>query len=69
MAGTEVYILGKKYVFFGVDKCVTDEIASQGSNERFKEDFVIWRKWMESVTKNDVIVVCDPYKMGGHIQG
>lgn len=64
MAGTEVYILGKKYVFFGVDKCVTDEIARQGSNERFGEDFVIWRKWMESVTKNDVIVVCDPYKMG-----
>lgn len=56
-----IKILGKNYIFLGINEWIKDVIEAQANTKNFREDFELWRKWMQSVTGDEAIVVCDPY--------
>lgn len=51
----------KKLYFLGSNEWIKDVIEAQANTKDFVENFELWRKWMQSVTGDEAIVVCDPY--------
>lgn len=79
MKGIEIIILGVKYVFYGISEELAAEIRRLAATETFQEDFKLWEKWLQSKmrkadpakadSKDDIIIVCDPYGMMGQDTG
>lgn len=61
MTRFDINILGKKYIFLGINESIKNVIEAQANTKDFVKDFELWRKWMQSVTGDEAIVVYDPY--------
>ncbi|MBD5475816.1 MAG: hypothetical protein HDR17_07525 [Lachnospiraceae bacterium] len=75
MNGIEISILGTKYVFYGISEELAENIRQLAGRKEFQADLRSWGLWLQSMmrkavvvettSKADSIVVCDPYGMIG----